>query len=379
VSADGARTLTGAAELEAAGLYDPAAPDAAGQLALLEYMIGQGASIDDLVAAAPNGFPLLASRLALWGTGERLTLDEAADRLGVDRASILRTWRAAGFPEPEPNAQVFTPGDLAMFEIMGAGLEYLGEEVIIQLIRVLGAASARVADASISAFMVNVAPQALEQDPSGLALARANTDTIGLIDGMTRGFDTLVRHHIELGFRPGGPIELELAAGVDLVRRSVGFADLVGSTSWTRQLDFSTLSRALAEFETRASEIVVGRRGRLVKLIGDEVMFVAEEPVAAADIALALIETFASHPELPAVRAGIASGEVVARAGDYSGAVVNLAARALSVAEPSTLLVDHATLAAIDDDARFVIGAEREHVLKGFDAPVPLAVVTRAG
>jgi adenylate cyclase len=378
VWADEARTLTWAAELEAAGLYDPAAPDAAGQLALLEYMIGQGASIDDLVAAAPNGFPLLASRLALWGTGERLTLDEAADRLGVDRASILRTWRAAGFPEPEPNAQVFTPGDLAMFEIMGAGLEYLGEEVIIQLIRVLGAASARVADASISAFMVNVAPQALEQDPSGLALARANTDTIGLIDGMTRGFDTLVRHHIELGFRPGGPIELELAAGVDLVRRSVGFADLVGSTSWTRQLDFSTLSRALAEFETRASEIVVGRRGRLVKLIGDEVMFVTEDPVAAADIALALIETFASHPELPAVRAGIASGEVVARAGDYSGAVVNLAARALSVAEPSTLLVDHATLAAIDDDARFVIGAEREHVLKGFDAPVPLAVVTRA-
>jgi adenylate cyclase len=379
VSADGARTLTGAAELEAAGLYDPAAPDAAGQLALLQYMIGQGASIDDLVDAAPDGFPLLASRLALWGTGEQFTLDEAADRLGIARALILRTWRAAGFPEPEPNAQVFTPGDLAMFEIMSAGLEYLGEEVIIQLIRVLGAASARVADASISAFMVNVAPQALEQDPSGLALARANTETIGLIDGMTRGFDTLVRHHIELGFRPGGPMPIELDADVDLVRRSVGFADLVGSTSWTQQLDFGTLSRSLSEFETHASEIVVGRRGRLVKVIGDEVMFVAEDATAATEIALALINAFASHAVLPPVRAGIATGEVVARAGDYSGAVVNLAARALSVAEPSTLLVDHATRAAIDGDARFVIGAEREHVLKGFDAPVALAVVRRAG
>jgi adenylate cyclase len=264
-----------------------------------------------------------------------------------------------------------------MFEVMRAGLDYMGEEVIIQLLRVLGAASARVADASISAFMVHVAPQALEEDPSGLALARANTETIGLIDGMTRGFDALLRHHIELGFRPAGPMGSN--SGVDLVRRSVGFADLVGSTPWTQQLDFSTLARALAEFETRASEIVVAHRGRLVKLIGDEVMFVAEEATTAADIALALIDAFASHTVLPPVRAGIASGEVVARDGDYSGAVVNLASRVLSVAEPSTLLVDPATRAVLEVDARFTIATGAEHGLKGFDAPVPLAAVTRAG
>jgi adenylate cyclase len=369
--------VTGAAELEAAGVYDPAAPDAADRLALLEYLVEQGATVDDLVDAGPDGLALLASRLALWGPGDRLTLDEAVARLGLDRASVLRTWRAAGFPEPEPDAKVFTPGDLSLFTVMQAGLDYLGEDVVVQIIRVLGAASARVAEASISAFMVNVAPQALEQDASGLALARANTGTIGLIDALTHGFDTLVRHHIELGFRPAGPLEFD--RDVDLVRRSIGFADLVGSTSWTQQLDFGTFSRALTEFENRASEIVVAHRGRLVKLIGDEVMFVTEHARDAADIALALIHEFADHAVLPPVRAGIATGEVVARDGDYSGAIVNLAARALSVAEPSTLLVDRATSAAVGDETRFVVGAEQEHALKGFDDPVPLAAVKRAG
>ena len=123
----------------------------------------------------------------------------------------------------------------------------------------------------------------------------------------------------------------------------------------------------------------MNHRGRLVKLIGDEVMFVAESASAAADIALALVDAFASHEVLPPVHAGIASGKVVARDGDYSGVVVNLAARALSVAEPSTVLVDRATRTELADDPRFAVGAETEHMLKGFDTPVPLAAVASAG
>jgi adenylate cyclase len=264
-----------------------------------------------------------------------------------------------------------------MFEILNVALEFFGEDVVVQLVRVLGAAVARVAEASISAFFVNVVPSAVGRDPSGLELARANTESIALIDGLTLSFDALVRHHIELGFRPAASVEG--AGSVDLVRKSVGFVDLVGSTSWTQQLELIELSRALSDFEARASEIVVGRHGRVVKLLGDEVMFVAEDAATGVDIALALIDAFTGHEVLPPVRAGVASGDFIARDGDYSGAIVNLAARALSVAEPSTLLVDGATRAAIDGDPRFAIGTEEEHVLKGFDAPVALAAVTRAG
>jgi class 3 adenylate cyclase len=366
--------VTGAAELEAAGLYDPSAPNAADRLALLEYLVGLGATIDDLAEADPDGFPLVASKIALWGPGRRYTLEEVSARLGIDSSVMVRIWRAAGFPDPEPGARVFSKPDVEMFELMQAGLDFFGEDAIIQLLRVLGSGAARIAEASISAFFVNVVPSAVESDPSGLALARANTDSIGLLDGLTRGFDTLVRHHIELGFRPIGP--LEGSGGVDLVLKSVGFADLVDSTRWTQQLDFITLSRALTDFESRASEVVVARRGRVVKLIGDEIMFVADDAAAAADIALALIDEFASDPMLPPVRAGVATGEVVAREGDYSGNVVNLASRALTAAPPSTLLVDRATRDALPQ-AAFACGAEQAEELKGFDTPVPLYDVSR--
>ena len=367
--------VAGAAELEAAGLYDPAAPDAAEHLALLEYMLELGATIDELVEAGPVNFPLVASRIALYGAGPRITIDEAAAQLGIEPEVMSRVWRAAGFPDPEPGARVFTEPDLELFGLMQGGLELFGEEVIIQLLRVLGTAAARIADASISAFFVNVVPAAVERDPSGLALARANTDSIALLDGLTRGFDTLMRHHLELGFRPDTTVAK--AGDVDLVRRSVGFADLVDSTAWTQQLDFITLSRALTEFEARASDVVVGRRGRVVKNIGDEVMFVADDAGTAADVALALFDEFAHDPVLPALRAGIATGEVVARDGDYSGNIVNLAARALSAASPSTLLVDRATRDALPPS--FTTGDERAVVLKGFEAPVALYEVTRAG
>ena len=162
-----------------------------------------------------------------------------------------------------------------------------------------------------------------------------------MIDGMTRSFDTFMRHHIERGFRP-----LEMVAGadgIDLVRRSIGFVDLVDSTAWTQQLELPALSQALNIFDSTASEIVIGRGGRVVKLIGDEIMFAANDALTAADIALALVEAFADHDVLPPVRAGIATGDVLARDGDFSGAVVNLAARAVKVARPSSVLVDPET------------------------------------
>ena len=136
---------------------------------------------------------------------------------------------------------------------------------------------------------------------------------------------------------------------------------------------------ALTEFDAVASEIVVTRGGRLVKLIGDEAMFVAHEPAVAADIALALIEAFADHNVLPPVRAGVATGEVLARDGDFSGAVVNLAARAVKIATPSTLYADRATRDALRRVDTFTCDEEEPHALKGFAEPVRLSRIRRSG
>ena len=176
---------------------------------------------------------------------------------------------------------------------------------------------------SISAFFVNVVPSAVERDPSGLALARANTDSIVLLDGLTRGFDALLRHHIELGFRPDGTVEGSV--GVDLVHKSVGFADLVGSTAWTQQLDFSTC-RGRSPISTRVRRRSSSRAGSS-----------REAHRRRGDVRRRRRGRGGRHRARPdrrvrgrrraaARRAGVATGEVIARDGDYSGSVVNLLA-----------------------------------------------------
>ena len=367
----------GRAEFEAAGLYDPDSDAAPERLALLEYLADLGATVDDLVTADPNEFPVLASTIAMWGDRELFTIDEVSAATDLERSMIARAWRAAGLPEPDAVSE--SPGfrrcDVEVLDIVRAGMEFMGEDATIQLLRVVGAAAARVADASVSAFIVNVGPQAVARDPSGLELARVNAESMVLLDGLTRGFDTILRHHMERAFRPLETVEA--SSGVDLIRRSVGFADLVDSTSWSQQLDLRVLSRALSRFDATTSETVIGRGGRVVKLIGDEVMFVADDAVAAVDVGLGLVAAFASDDELPPVRVGIATGDVLARDGDYSGPIVNLAARVVRVAHPSTLLVDRPTRDALRGAPSFSCGPARSFPLRGFAEPVGLYEVTR--
>jgi hypothetical protein len=76
--------VPGAAEFESAGLYDPAADDAPQWLAVLEYLVGVGASLDDLLAVRPDELGSVGSKIGLWGKAEWLTIDEVAARAGVD-------------------------------------------------------------------------------------------------------------------------------------------------------------------------------------------------------------------------------------------------------------------------------------------------------
>src|SRR5207244_1836684 len=119
-----------------------------------------------------------------------------------------------------------------------------------------------------------------------------------------------------LGRTTGGPT-------VDL---AVGFADLAGYTELAQGLDEHELSELLAGFETLAYDTAAEHNGRIVKTIGDEVMFVGA-PRNVAMIALVLAERATADAVVPDVRVGVACGTVLARDGDYYGPVVNLASR----------------------------------------------------
>jgi len=156
-------------------------------------------------------------------------------------------------------------------------------------------------------------------------------------------------------------------ARYDVQWLSVGFVDLVGFTEQTRELPPERLADLIVRFEADAYEAVTASGGDVVKLIGDEVMFVADSADAASLVALALNDTFAGGEVTP--RGGIACGSVLARGGDFYGPIVNVASRLTGLAVPGEVLVTTEVRdAARSERLRFDPAGRRQ--LKGFIDPI---------
>ena len=88
-------------------------------------------------------------------------------------------------------------------------------------------------------------------------------------------------------------------------RLAVCFVDIVGYTSRSKIARRERARRLVERFEATATGVVVDHGGRIIKTIGDEILFVADDPAAAAEIALLLTER-GDDPDdpFPQVRAG---------------------------------------------------------------------------
>jgi adenylate cyclase len=159
---------------------------------------------------------------------------------------------------------------------------------------------------------------------------------------------------------------------------AVGFADLVGFTALSQQLRPSELAAVVDRFEVLVYEHVPERHGRVVKMIGDEAMFVADDMTAAAEIALGLVEAHAAEEMLPELRVGLAFGSALSWEGDYFGATVNLASRLVNVARPGTILVSERAAELLRDNPAFLLRPMRPLHLKGIGRS-RVAALRRAG
>lgn len=353
-----------AAQFEALGVYERRGLHAPHQLQLLEYLVSLGATADDLVAYRDE-LPGLATVLAIRG-GEGMTVSEAAQRTGIRREKLLQINRAGGFPEPGPDDRVMGEQFAGLAAGMAAAEAVFGEDAVLQLVRVMGSAMARLADAIVSAFLVNVELAVRDDDPVGLSVARANAEAVALLPTVNSALDILLRRHI-LGARRtilGDAAE----AGYETQRMCVGFVDLVGSTALAQRLSSRELGGVLTTFEHLAADSVTALGGRVVKLIGDEVLYTAGDESSACTTALNLTATFADHPTVPQVRAGVASGDVLLRDGDVFGPVVNLAARAVKMAAPCEVVAPTAVAVAAGIKAEPL----DQHQIKGFDDHIEL-------
>jgi adenylate cyclase len=146
----------------------------------------------------------------------------------------------------------------------------------------------------------------------------------------------------------------------------IGFADIVGYTRQTRSLKQAELARLVDVFEARALAIVTGHSGRIIKTIGDEILYATDRPEDAAAIALELVEEHVGDEDFPQLRVGVAWGTVLHRLGDVFGPTVNIAARLTSGARPGKVLVDKDLADALQDDERFQLRRMRRTAVKGY-------------
>src|SRR5262249_46005997 len=175
-----------AAEFEAAGLYDPAAPNAADRLALLEWLQGLGATISRMVdAQRRGGLYLLAGELAL-GAGRHLRLAEVAERAGVSAERIEQIRLSVGLPPVDPSEPRFSDGDAESFASFDEPVRFFGEQAVRRFLRVIGSSFSRIAEAAVSLFEVNVETPFREASATELELAQANLQAITMLRGTHR-------------------------------------------------------------------------------------------------------------------------------------------------------------------------------------------------
>jgi adenylate cyclase len=359
-----------ATELEAAGLYDPSASDAADRLALLEYLVSEGVTKAELQAAAAEDrvVAVLGDRLIRPGPAE-FSIEEVSARTGLTRDVLTRLWRAAGLSPPPPLERAYSNADVEALWVIQLGVERFGLDAVLQLLRVVGSSLARIAEAEAQMVMLRVPDTFLPTASSAIAAAQAVAQHSTMLTGVGQAYDVLHRHHLEASARRFDAMMPPGATSADTVEVAVGFADLVGFSVLAERLDLGAFADAVRAFVATASDVVAAGGGRVVKLIGDEVMFVAPDAARGIAIGLELLDVFAAHPVLPPVRAAISGGRVVGCDGDYFGSVVNTAARLVSLSEANSLLVTESAI-TLELRNRYRVTALGALSLRGVERPV---------
>jgi class 3 adenylate cyclase len=362
-----------AADFEAAGLYDPKAPNAAERLELLEWLASRGLTIEQMVVANREASLTGLAADEILHQGGLYTIADVVVRTGLSAERVRELNLAVGLPVGQ-DERVFTDETVQLYGFFKEGATLFGSEALLRFFRTIGWSLARMAEAAVSLFYINVEGPMRQKGMSERALAEATIRAIQSLDGLELMIRNLFHAHMEsaiLRFR-----RLRLGRQVDSARMTVGFVDLVGFTTLSSRLSSSELVDMVERFETTAHDVVTARGGRVVKLIGDEVMFVAAEAAAACDAALALVEHFADDPSVTP-RGALATGDLVIRGGDYYGPIVNLASRVAELAVPAELLVTAEVAAEVQSPSiRFEPAGKR--MLRGFEAPIALLTVGRA-
>ena len=317
--------------MQAAGIADPRA-----RSGLLEYLAGLGFTADDMAEAERRGRLFgLAGDVLLQSGPQTYTLRTAADAIGVAIEVVEQAWSMLGLTIAGPDTAVLSQADVESLATWVEMRRQLGADAADGFLRVLGSTVARLAEALSSMIRTSSPNMWLGHSGDELATAMAYREAARFIPRIGAMIDAVHRHHL-VGTRTF--IEGVVRGPSAGLLCGVGFVDLSGFTALTQTLTPAELSATLSEFGDGASDVVHAHGGRVVKFLGDAVMWVSSDPERLAKIALDLVDHPRAREEGIPVRAGLGYGEILALNGDYFGNAVNLAARLVAAAAPGQIL-----------------------------------------
>jgi class 3 adenylate cyclase len=310
----------------------------------------------------------------LLGGPRKYTRDEAAASAGVSVEYARRLWRAMGFANVGDDAKAFTDGDLAalkrLMALVGDGV--IDEDLAVSVTRAMGHNAARLVEWQVDALVEHLGrTRGLTPEEATRAAVELSTEHLDDLQALL--VFVWRRQLAAVAGRALGSAEGSVSGVL-----AVGFADLVSYTRLSQRMEERDLAALVDRFDALSADVIAGAGGRLVKTVGDEVLFVADRAETAALIGLELAETMAADPDLPDVRVGIATGTVLTRMGDVFGRTVNLASRLTALAQPGTVLVDRRTADAVERSGEFDLDVERTRAVRGMGLVRPGVVRRRS-
>lgn len=326
------------------------------------WLAGLGTLLDGLRIRRLDDTPLEdALEEAVLGAPRRYTRTEVAQHAGLELDEAKRLWRALGFPETGDDEVLFTDRDVEAARVMGRLTEVglLDPDVREAVARAVAQQMSRLAD-----WQVGMLKRLVEAQPDEVSPEQSLELAAAAIPALEHLQDWVWRRHLAAAV--SRMLVLGTAGDDDRQFLAVGFADMVGFTRTTRRRSTTELAEMIERFAACTTDVIAEGHGRIVKTVGDEVLFVTDDIAEAAEIALALQERIAAEPALPELRIGVAAGPVLLRFGDVYGEVVNIAARLTAHARPNAVLVDRAVAEALADDERFRLSQRRAVKVRGY-------------
>ena len=318
----------------------------------------------------------------LLGESPSLTLTELAQRAGTSVEVAQKFWPAMGFADVQPDEVRFTDQDVAALQDTVVLLDEtsdssLASASVLELLRAQSYTMDRLVLWELETFVTDLSERLGLDDTAARLVALDRID--GLVELLSRQLTYVWRRHMASIL---GRTDAEVStrgredAGPDLypLIRSLGFVDIVSFTQRAQGMSKAALTHMLEDFENTARDVITSRGARVVKTIGDAVMYISDDLLIAADVVTALVDELQKGPDAIRVRASLVEGRVISRSGDVFGPTVNLASRLVDAAEPGGIRLDESTAMAIlrsPEAARYRVGQCHEVVAKGLGQIVP--------